>query len=300
VAFQHHRHAATELDWAVARGLQPQIAASGTDGLRGNTGCLRSAETLLGASPVGARGQAASTRTALSGHTGVRCGAHQRKELERLCRYITRPAIANQRLKRSRAGQVVLQLKSPYRDATTHIVMSPLEFIQRLAALVPPPEAASDSLPWRARAPRHVACCDRSESSAPGNRARSRSDSRAWRAGAYELYRARTYGSLLDVRMTQNPNRPLPSVSPYLYMASPVRSYPLGWSDPKSQKVSAGSDAAMLTIPRIRMRYVRWNAISLFQGRRKLGRMPATRSGKIAPVTLTTTSLEKRHGNPQK
>ena len=50
----------------------------------------------------------------------------KRKELERLCRYITRPAIANERLKRNPAGQVVLQLKSPYRDGTTHIVMSPL------------------------------------------------------------------------------------------------------------------------------------------------------------------------------
>ena len=69
----------------------------------------------------------------------VRCGAHQRKELERLCRYITRPAIANERLKRNPAGQIVLQLKSPYRDGTTHIVMSPLEFMQRLAALVPRP-----------------------------------------------------------------------------------------------------------------------------------------------------------------
>jgi hypothetical protein len=29
-------------------------------------------------------------------HAGVRCGAHQRKELERLCRYITRPAMANE------------------------------------------------------------------------------------------------------------------------------------------------------------------------------------------------------------
>jgi glutaredoxin/putative transposase len=29
-----------------------------------------------------------------------------------LCRYITRPAIANERLKRNRAGQVVLQLES--------------------------------------------------------------------------------------------------------------------------------------------------------------------------------------------
>jgi hypothetical protein len=69
----------------------------------------------------------------------VRCGAHQRKQLERLCRYITRPAIANARLMRTRAGQVVLQLKTPWRDGTTHIAMSPLEFMQRLAALVPRP-----------------------------------------------------------------------------------------------------------------------------------------------------------------
>ncbi|MCA1852327.1 MAG: transposase, partial [Beggiatoa sp.] len=55
------------------------------------------------------------------------------------CRYITRPAIANERLTRNRAGDVVLQLKSPYHDGTTHIVMSPLELMQRLAALVPRP-----------------------------------------------------------------------------------------------------------------------------------------------------------------
>jgi hypothetical protein len=72
-------------------------------------------------------------------HAAVRCGADQRKELERLCRYITRPAIANERLKRNHAGDVVLQLKSAYKDGTTHIVMSPLEFMQRLAALVPRP-----------------------------------------------------------------------------------------------------------------------------------------------------------------
>jgi len=33
----------------------------------------------------------------------------------------------------------VLTLKTPYRDGTTHIIMSPLEFLQRLAALVPRP-----------------------------------------------------------------------------------------------------------------------------------------------------------------
>jgi hypothetical protein len=59
--------------------------------------------------------------------------------LEQLCRYITRRALANERLKRNRAGQVVLQLKSPYKDGTTHIVMEPLEFMEQLAALVPRP-----------------------------------------------------------------------------------------------------------------------------------------------------------------
>jgi Asp-tRNA(Asn)/Glu-tRNA(Gln) amidotransferase A subunit family amidase len=72
-------------------------------------------------------------------HAAVRWGTDQRKELEHLYRYITRPAIANERLKRNRAGDVVLQLKSAFKDGTTHIVMAPLEFMQRLAALVPRP-----------------------------------------------------------------------------------------------------------------------------------------------------------------
>ncbi|MGQ0444595.1 MAG: transposase [Beijerinckiaceae bacterium] len=72
-------------------------------------------------------------------HADVRLAINQRHKLEHLCRYITRPAIANARLTLNRAGEVVLQLKSPYHDGTTHIVMSPLEFMQRLAALVPRP-----------------------------------------------------------------------------------------------------------------------------------------------------------------
>ncbi|NNF96595.1 MAG: hypothetical protein HKM94_06705 [Halobacteria archaeon] len=72
-------------------------------------------------------------------HAAVRCAMNQRRKLEQLCRYITRPALAHERLTRNRAGDVVLQLKSPYQDGTTHIVMSPLEFMQRLAALVPRP-----------------------------------------------------------------------------------------------------------------------------------------------------------------
>ena len=70
-------------------------------------------------------------------HAAVRCAADDRQALEQLCRYITRPALANERVQTNAAGQVVLKLKTPWRDGTTHLVMSPLEFMQRLAALVP-------------------------------------------------------------------------------------------------------------------------------------------------------------------
>jgi hypothetical protein len=72
-------------------------------------------------------------------HAAVRCGSDERNALEHLCRYITRPALAHERVRCNRAGQVVLKLKTAWRDGTTHLVMSPLQFMQRLAALVPRP-----------------------------------------------------------------------------------------------------------------------------------------------------------------
>ena len=68
----------------------------------------------------------------------MRCCAFE-QALERLCRYITRPALANEREQTNAAGQVVLKLKTASRDGTSHLVMSPLEFMQRLAALVARP-----------------------------------------------------------------------------------------------------------------------------------------------------------------
>jgi hypothetical protein len=43
------------------------------------------------------------------------------------------------RIQVNAAGQVEFELETPWRDGTTHRVMSPLEFMQRLAALVPRP-----------------------------------------------------------------------------------------------------------------------------------------------------------------
>jgi hypothetical protein len=73
-------------------------------------------------------------------HAGVSTKANQRDKLERLCRYITRPAIAEKRLSLTSQGKVRYELKTPYRDGTTHVIFEPLDFIAKLAALVPKPQ----------------------------------------------------------------------------------------------------------------------------------------------------------------
>jgi hypothetical protein len=72
-------------------------------------------------------------------HAGVAARADQHQKLERLCRYISRPAIAEQRRSLTLNGNVRYQLKTPYRDGTTYVIFAPLDFIARLAALVPKP-----------------------------------------------------------------------------------------------------------------------------------------------------------------
>ena len=72
-------------------------------------------------------------------HGAVRVEAHDRKRLEQLCRYITRPAFSGERVQLYAAGQVALELETPRRDGTTHGVMSPMELMQRPAALAAAP-----------------------------------------------------------------------------------------------------------------------------------------------------------------
>jgi hypothetical protein len=72
-------------------------------------------------------------------HAGVSCEGHQKDKRERLCRYIARPAVAVPRLSLSSTGKVVYTLKTPYRDGTTQVAFDPVDFMARLAALVPKP-----------------------------------------------------------------------------------------------------------------------------------------------------------------
>ena len=72
-------------------------------------------------------------------HAGIFCSAHDKKERERLCRYISRPSLSEERLSVNFKGQVVYKLKTAYRNGTTHIVLDPLDFLSRLASLIPRP-----------------------------------------------------------------------------------------------------------------------------------------------------------------
>ena len=73
----------------------------------------------------GSAGQAAG----FSLHAGVAARSDQRDKLERLCRYITRPAISEKRLSLTNEGKVRYALKTPYRDGTTHVIFEPVDFI---------------------------------------------------------------------------------------------------------------------------------------------------------------------------
>jgi hypothetical protein len=65
--------------------------------------------------------------------------AEDRKRLERLCRYIARPAIATERLSECEDGRIEYSLRRPWRDGTTGFVFEPGELLEKLVALVPAP-----------------------------------------------------------------------------------------------------------------------------------------------------------------
>ncbi len=62
-----------------------------------------------------------------------------RAQLERLCRYITRPPLSQERLRRRPDGRLELELKKIWRDGTRALVLEPFDLLARLVASVPPP-----------------------------------------------------------------------------------------------------------------------------------------------------------------
>jgi hypothetical protein len=77
----------------------------------------------------------------MSLHAAVAVPARDRRRLERLCRYVARPPLANDRLEQHPDGRLTLRLKTRWRDGTTHILMERSELIERLVPLIPAPRA---------------------------------------------------------------------------------------------------------------------------------------------------------------
>ncbi len=65
--------------------------------------------------------------------------AHDRDGLERLLRYCARPAFARDRLREIDPGHLVYTSVKPGPGGSRSLLLTPLELLDRLAALIPPP-----------------------------------------------------------------------------------------------------------------------------------------------------------------
>jgi Putative transposase len=72
-------------------------------------------------------------------HANTHIPAHRRDQLERLIRYTARGAVSLERLAQDTNGDLVYTFTHPWSDGTTGIRLSPLELLEKLAALVPLP-----------------------------------------------------------------------------------------------------------------------------------------------------------------
>jgi hypothetical protein len=55
------------------------------------------------------------------------------------CRYLLRPPVAQDRLRRLGDDRILLTLKTPWADGTRHLLFAPMELLEKLAALTPRP-----------------------------------------------------------------------------------------------------------------------------------------------------------------
>jgi hypothetical protein len=94
------------------------------------------AEPVEGGGMVGPR---CANVSGFSLHANVCIPAKARHQLENLCRYVARPAVATERLSVLPDGCVSYRLRHKWRNGATHVLFEPLDLIAKLAALVPPP-----------------------------------------------------------------------------------------------------------------------------------------------------------------
>jgi hypothetical protein len=88
-----------------------------------------------------AKGNLCFSVNGFSLHAATRVRTNSRERLRALIEYIARGPIANERLEITKEGKVKMRLKTAWRDGTTHLLFEPGEFIEKLAALIPPPRS---------------------------------------------------------------------------------------------------------------------------------------------------------------
>jgi Putative transposase len=72
-------------------------------------------------------------------HAGTRAGALDTVGREALCKYVLRPAVAQERITHGPDGLVRITLKKPFSDGTVAVDLDPLSLLSRLATSVPLP-----------------------------------------------------------------------------------------------------------------------------------------------------------------
>jgi hypothetical protein len=72
-------------------------------------------------------------------HAKQQVDGHDRQQLERLCRYVMRPPLSQERLRWRSDGRLELELKTVRKDGTRALVLEPEDLLVRLCACVPPP-----------------------------------------------------------------------------------------------------------------------------------------------------------------
>jgi hypothetical protein len=117
-------------------------------------------------------------------HAAVRNSELQTARRDQLCRYIARPALAQDRLAIASDGSIVYRFRRRWRNGKQAVVMDPMTFLSRLAAQIPPPRihvlsyygvlapAASrrdEIVPGAGQADESVDCGSRHESSPTTN-----------------------------------------------------------------------------------------------------------------------------------
>jgi hypothetical protein len=171
-------------------------------------------------------------------HASVSLAADDDLGRERLCRYLSRPPFALGRIRVLRDGNVAYRVKKVSRHRTTERVMTPLEFLARLASLVAPPRFPLLRLHgvfgarhrWRARiVPKPPAATFRKSSTSCGGALEHRRDADA-RSGALGP----------DVEQGTRPSPPRPDFAPRAVDGEAALAIPVRQALPTSSLLTSG------------------------------------------------------------